>query len=358
MSPRVTRLARTAKIVRVSRAVGPYDNPGSEFVIRRRNAFTLIELIVVIGILTLLIGILIPSLSAARNSAKANVCLSTLKGLGTAFTVYLTENRDHFPPMRLKHVPPSNEEEFVNEYLRESPRWQWFLEMGAGPVIDPAPNIRGSELRPWGDKGVGIPGSRLGRTMTIDGFSCPALADEEFAMDIRNGAYGYNYQYLGNSRQDTDPDRWDNFAVGLHQIKAPGGTVLVADSRGAGKKHGLHSYTLDPPRLAVERDAVRFGPDETHVPEALDAARYAFSPVEMRHNRKGNVIFVDAHGEAMTQRKLGYQFDDDGPPVPILDPATAAPPEEDTKLQGYNNAKWTGRGRDRFAIKRDTGSAP
>ncbi len=319
--------------------------------IRRRNAFTLIELIVVIGILTLLIGILIPSLSSARTSAKANVCLSTLKGLGTAFTVYLTENRDHFPPMRLKHVPPSNEEEFVNSYNRKSPRWQWFLETGAGPVIDPKPFRRLG--RPWGDKGVGIPGSRLGRTMTIGGFSCPALADDEFAMDIRNGAYGYNYQYLGNSRQDTAEDRWDNFSVGLHQIKAPGGTVLIADSRGAGKVHGLHSYTLDPPRLAVERDAVRFGPGESDVPEALDAGRYAFSPVEMRHNRRGNVIFVDAHGEAMTQRQLGYQFDDAGPPVPILDPATSAPGAEVINGQGYNNSLWTGRGRDRFAIKRD-----
>ncbi len=130
---------------------------------------------------------------------------------------------------------------------------------------------------------------------------------------------------------------------------------MLADSRGAGKKHGLHSYTLDPPRLAVERDAVRFGPDEAHVPEALDAERYAFSPVEMRHNKKGNVIFVDGHGELMTLRELGYQFDDDGPPVPILDPETAAPPPEDARLQGYNNAKWTGRGNDRFAIKRDAG---
>ncbi|MCH7596497.1 MAG: prepilin-type N-terminal cleavage/methylation domain-containing protein [Planctomycetes bacterium] len=355
----MTRLSRTAKIMLVSRAGGQYNNAGSELVIRRRSAFTLIELIVVMGILALLIGILVPSLQSARNSAKANVCLSTLKGLGTAFTVYLTENRDHFPPARLKHVPPSNTEvEYVNEYLRKSPRWQWFLEMGAGPVIDPAPNIRGTELRPWGDAGVGSRGSRLGTTMTIAGFSCPALVDDEFAMDIRSGAYGYNYQYLGNGRQDTDPTRWDNFSVGLHQIKAPGGTVLIADSRGAGKVHGIHSYALDPPRLAVERDAVRFGPDESDVPEALDAARYAFSPVEMRHNRRGNVIFVDAHGEAMTQRELGYQFDDDGPPVPIFDPSTAAPGVEVFNGQGYNNAKWTGRGRDRFAVKRDTDSAP
>ena len=59
---------------------------------RKKPAFTLLELLTVIGILTLLIGILVPSLSAARRQAKANACLSALSGLGKSFVVYLNEN--------------------------------------------------------------------------------------------------------------------------------------------------------------------------------------------------------------------------------------------------------------------------
>ncbi|MEK7731072.1 MAG: type II secretion system protein, partial [Planctomycetota bacterium] len=162
---------------------------------RRPSAFTLIELLAVIAILTLLIGILVPSLSAARRQAKANVCLSKMKGIATAFAVYLNENKDHFPPMRLKKVHPTATEEYVNEYRAKSPRWQWFLEMESGPVIDPKPFRRLN--RPWGDQERGL--EKLSMTMTNDVFTCPALDDEEYAKNIRNGAYGYNYQYLGNS---------------------------------------------------------------------------------------------------------------------------------------------------------------
>ena len=57
----------------------------------------------------------------------------------------------------------------------------------------------------------------------------------------------------------------------------------MADSRGAGRVHGKHSYSLDPPRLAVERYAQKFGPGSGDVEPGLDASLYQYSPVEMRH---------------------------------------------------------------------------
>lgn len=296
----------------------------------------MLELLTVIAILTLLIGILLPSLSGARRQAKANACLSTLRNLGSAFAVYLTENRDDFPPFRLKRLFPTAGEEYANEFGRRSPRWQWFLEMDQGPVIDPKPFRR--LRRPWGDDGLGITGSRIGTTMTAGGFNCAALDDPEYESDVRNGAYGYNYEYLGNTRRDSNESRWDNFPVSLHQISSPAGTVLVGDSRGAGKPHGKHSYTLDPPRLATEKDAMRFGPGEDDVSEGLESSMYQYSPVEARHNNRGNVMFVDAHGEAKTLVELGYEIDDDlNVAVPVLAPAPG---------MKANNRLWTGRGRD------------
>ena len=61
------------------------------------SAFTLVELLVVIGIIALLIAILLPVLSRARAQANRVACLSNIKQLGTAILMYCNENDGYFP---------------------------------------------------------------------------------------------------------------------------------------------------------------------------------------------------------------------------------------------------------------------
>ncbi len=87
---------------------------------RKKRAFTLIELLVVVAIIALLISILLPSLSRARELSKRLVCGANLKGLGTACKIYANDYYEQWPLVPFDHGQITNKKgiKYVGE-IRE-----------------------------------------------------------------------------------------------------------------------------------------------------------------------------------------------------------------------------------------------
>ncbi len=273
------------------------------------KAFTLIELLVVIAIIALLIGILLPARSAARDTAKTMLCSTRMRQVATGWQIYADSNRDISVPAQ----PGRYSDEARNIYQLgngEQYRPRWFAVIGAAAGFDafanPSPE-RADE-----------------HTMTVDAnevFLCPVVPEWN---NTRNYAFGYNHQFLGNTRfvNDAETDGFINFPVRTASLYASN-TVMFADSLGtaAGKPtsqhtqnrndgsrdpqlqaQGGHGYAIDPPRLTDNNDFA----DRRNRSIEHRSAPHA------RHRGKTNTVFCDGHGENSTLEELGYIVNADG----------------------------------------------
>jgi prepilin-type N-terminal cleavage/methylation domain-containing protein/prepilin-type processing-associated H-X9-DG protein len=80
-----------------------------------RHGFTLVELLVVIGIIALLISLLLPALNRARSAARTTQCLSNLKQMGAAYGLYMINSKGKLPAV---YEPKEPDEPFFYDRLR------------------------------------------------------------------------------------------------------------------------------------------------------------------------------------------------------------------------------------------------
>jgi prepilin-type N-terminal cleavage/methylation domain-containing protein/prepilin-type processing-associated H-X9-DG protein len=173
------------------------------------KAFTLIELLVVIAIIAILAAILFPVFAQAKTAAKKTANLSNLRQLSIGVQMYATD-AEGYPMMSSlsSAVPRTRWPDYIFPYVKST-------AIFTGPLA---------------------PREMMGKTFAHD----PKAS---------YGGYGYNFQYLGNSRFVTGNSNFP-FTASESMIGYPAETVAVSDTQGVRKddgKIGAGEYTIDPP---------------------------------------------------------------------------------------------------------------
>ncbi|GAB4554284.1 MAG: hypothetical protein Tsb0013_16850 [Phycisphaerales bacterium] len=264
------------------------------------SGFTLVELLVVIAIIALLIGVILPTVGAARRTAVRMQGINNLRQLAIGWHIYADDHDDVCLPGRFANLGggtanPDNHYR-IEGGLKYRPRWIATLGGYAGMAPFGVPSITDDR-----------------QDYASELFVCPAVPDRT---DERNSAYGYNHQFLGNARRSNGA--FHNYPVKRVTIRQFSDTVMAADSMGTAAAFpegqrgayindgndqrglGNHGWSLDPPRLTDDSDRGSGG---------LSGPRIAVDP---RHDGRANVVFCDGHAASMTPTELGYAVNDDG----------------------------------------------
>ena len=228
------------------------------------EAFTLIELLIVISIVALLTAILLPALVTARSRTRELVCKSNLRQLLVASIGYATENDEFYVP--------AARDMWDNSGLH---RWHGHRDTRNDP-FDP---LRGPLVGYLAD----------GRVK-----ECPAKTDFLKGQDWKTnfeqgcGGYGYNMTYIGSRRWQngvrTIEDWKESYALTtrMAEVASPGRTLMFADTAIANDKRYLIEYSFAEPPFSVRN--------------GLPVTEFYMSPsIHFRHRSKANIGWVDGH---------------------------------------------------------------
>lgn len=145
----------------------------------RISAFTIIELLAVIGVLAVLIVMLLPMLTQGREAGRSVVCQSNLRQMQLAYAAYLMDHKGMFFPFR--------------ENTAEGTLWYFGLEKGSGSEGSRKIDMTKARLAPYFEQSGGIA-------------VCPSLAtrSRHFKQKFSMATYGYGlniFMLLGTPQQ-------------------------------------------------------------------------------------------------------------------------------------------------------------